>query len=198
MGTHHKARHEQCLCWHGTVRGGELQDSLWPRCIIFLQSYNPNLSETKQSEMQMKQIWWRLGLKGCLDKSNVQRSGGVALFWEESLMVNLITILDKVIDVLLQEYPSSHMWRITFVYGEPRVEDRHLLRNSWSESSTEMLIHGWWWEILLKPCGNLNIFKDEKGREIDGSILLCFEVLWHAWLLMAFIHPSSINFLGIN
>jgi hypothetical protein len=54
------------------------------------------------------------------------RSGGIALFWDESLVVNLITIADKVIDVTVQEDPASALWRISFFYGEPRVEDRHL------------------------------------------------------------------------
>ena len=95
----------------------------------FVQSYHPKLvflSETRQSEEQMQQLRWRLGLKGCLARSCVGRSGGVALFWEESLIVNLVTISDKAIDVSVQECPASPVWRITFIYGEPRVQDRHL------------------------------------------------------------------------
>jgi len=90
----------------------------------FVQSYHPKLvflSETRQSEEQMQQLRWRLGLKGCLARSCVGRSGGVALFWEESLIVNLVTISDKAIDVSVQECPASLVWRITFIYGEPRV-----------------------------------------------------------------------------
>ena len=45
---------------------------------------------------------------------------------EESLRVDLITISNKLIDVQVQDDPSSLPWRITFIYGEPRVEDRHL------------------------------------------------------------------------
>ena len=67
-----------------------------------VRAYNPKLvflSETRQSEDQMRSLRWRLGLKGCLARSCVGRSGGIALFWEESLLVDLITISDKVIDV---------------------------------------------------------------------------------------------------
>ena len=67
-----------------------------------VQSYNPKLvflSETRQSEERMHNLRWRLGLKGCLARSCMGRSGGIALFWDESLLVNLITIADKVIDV---------------------------------------------------------------------------------------------------
>lgn len=95
----------------------------------FLQAYNPKLvflSETRQSEEQMKNLRWRLGLKGCLARSCVGRSGGIALFWKESLLVDLITISNKVIDAAVRECPNSQPWRISFVYGDPRVEDRHL------------------------------------------------------------------------
>jgi len=62
---------------------------------ILVQAYNPQLvfilSDTKQSEEQMKNLLWRLGLKGCLARSCVGRSGGVAVFWE---VVGLVTISD--------------------------------------------------------------------------------------------------------
>jgi hypothetical protein len=94
-----------------------------------VQSYDPKLvflSETRQSEEQLKALRWRLGLKGCLAKSSVGRSGGIALFWDDSLKIDLITITNKLIDVEVQESPSASPWRISFIYGEPRAEDRHL------------------------------------------------------------------------
>ena len=48
-----------------------------------VQSYNPKLvflSETKQSEERKQNLRWRLGLKGCLARSCMGRSGGIALF----------------------------------------------------------------------------------------------------------------------
>lgn len=95
----------------------------------FLQPHDPKLvflSETRQTEEQMKKLRWRLGLKGCLARSCIGKSGGIALFWDESLSVDLITISNKLIDVSVQESPSSPPWRISFIYGEPRAEDRHL------------------------------------------------------------------------
>jgi len=74
----------------------------------------------------MKALRWRLGLKGCLARSCVGRSGGIALFWDESLKVDPITISNKLIDVEILGYPSANPWRISFIYGEPRAEDRHL------------------------------------------------------------------------
>ena len=96
---------------------------------VLVQQHSPKLvflSETRQSEAQIRNLRWRLRLKGCLARSSGGKSGGIALFWEESLVVNLVTISDKAIDVTVQEDPASPTWRITFLYGEPRVEDRHL------------------------------------------------------------------------
>ena len=53
------------------------------------------------------------------------KRGGTALFWDESIIVNLLSMNDRYIDVSLQENPNSPPWRATFIYGEPRVEDRH-------------------------------------------------------------------------
>ena len=43
------------------------------------------------------------------------------------MLVDLITISDRVIDIAVREGPSAPAWRATFVYGEPRAEDRHLM-----------------------------------------------------------------------
>jgi hypothetical protein len=51
-------------------------------------------------------------------------SGGIALFWDESLSVTLLGICNRLIDVQSQENPSDPPWRFSFIYGEPRVEDR--------------------------------------------------------------------------
>lgn len=74
----------------------------------------------------MKLLRWRLGLKGCLARSSIGKSGGIALFWDDTLKVDLITISNKLIDIEVQESPSSTQRRISFIYGEPRAEDRHL------------------------------------------------------------------------
>jgi hypothetical protein len=96
-----------------------------------MQSHNPKLvflSETRQTEKQSKNLRWRLGLKGCLAVGSERRSGGIALFWDESIAVTLLGMCNRLIDVQVQESPSSQPWRMSFVYGEPRVEDRkHML-----------------------------------------------------------------------
>jgi hypothetical protein len=68
---------------------------------------------------------WRLGLKGCLAIDSSGKRGGLALFWDENVQVVLLSIDDRYIDVSIREGPNFVPWRATFIYGEPRVEDRH-------------------------------------------------------------------------
>jgi hypothetical protein len=77
------------------------------------------------SESRDKNLRWRLGLKGCLAVDSRGKLGGLALFWDENIRVDLSAIDDRYIDVSVLEDPLSDPWRATFVYGEPRVEDRH-------------------------------------------------------------------------
>ena len=72
----------------------------------------------------MKNLSWRIGLKGCLAMGSDGNSGGIALFWDETISVKLIGMCNRIIDVTVQECPTSPPFRVTFVYGELRVEDR--------------------------------------------------------------------------
>ena len=102
----------------------------------FVRSLHPKivfLCETRVSSDRVSNLKWILGLHNCLAISSVGLSGGLALFWDESLYVSLLSQGDRHIDVLIKEEPSQAPWRATFVYGEPRVENRYkmwdLLRN---------------------------------------------------------------------
>ena len=59
----------------------------------------------------------------------------MALFWHESVDVHLIEKHRRFIDVHVRESELC-LFRITFVYGEPRTEDRHLM-----------------WELMRMLCG---------------------------------------------
>lgn len=98
--------------------------------------YNPKvvfLSETMISKSRVKNLRWRLGLKYCLAVDSNGKRCGLALFWDEHLQVNLLEIGECFIDVQIMEEPGAEPWRATFVYGEPKVEDRHKM-----------------WEILMR------------------------------------------------
>ena len=48
-------------------------------------------------------------------------------FWDENLDVELLSIGEHHVDVLVKDQDKNLKWRGTFVYGEPRVQDRHLM-----------------------------------------------------------------------
>jgi hypothetical protein len=57
-------------------------------------------------------------------------SGGLALFWHESYVVDIQEITERYIDVHIRTAPNEPLIHATFVYGEPRVEHRHRM---WSQ-----------------------------------------------------------------
>jgi hypothetical protein len=75
-------------------------------------------------------------LRNCLSVDSDGLSGGLALFWDESINVTLLFQGDRYIDVTIKEDPSATPWRATFVYGEPHVDKRK-----------EM------WDVLRGLCG---------------------------------------------
>jgi hypothetical protein len=50
-------------------------------------------------------------------------SGGLAIYWHESLRVDVKEVSARYIDVVVQTSDDAPQWRITCVYGEPRVEN---------------------------------------------------------------------------
>jgi hypothetical protein len=56
----------------------------------------------------------------CLDG----KGGGLALYWSEEIKVNLINYSSHHIDIRIIE-SDAKTWRCTFVYGEPKSQDRH-------------------------------------------------------------------------
>jgi hypothetical protein len=69
----------------------------------------------------------RLGLIGFAGQDSDGLSGGLALFWHESVFVDVKEITARFIDVHIRLSPSEPLWHATFVYGEPRTENRHLM-----------------------------------------------------------------------
>lgn len=53
-----------------------------------------------------------------------EKSGGLAAFWHESIMVQLRKCSDRYICLEVQERGDTPRWSLTFVYGEPGMEDR--------------------------------------------------------------------------
>ncbi|KAE8821732.1 hypothetical protein D1007_00140 [Hordeum vulgare] len=90
------------------------------------------LAETRQPSAKVESLRWKLGLKGFCGVDSDGR-GGLALLWDESLTVTVLESCSRFIDVVVLDQGVGKSWRSTFVYGEPRIENRqrmwdHLVR----------------------------------------------------------------------
>lgn len=83
------------------------------------------LCETRQKADKVRRLRNRLGLRGFAGLDSVGMSGGLALFWHESVHVEIIDINERYIDAYVRLSVNDPIWHVTFVYGEPRVEHRH-------------------------------------------------------------------------
>ena len=92
-----------------------------------MQSHSPNfvfLCETRQKASKMRKIRRRLGLQGYEGVDSNGMSGGLALYWHDSCQVILLGKYDRYIDVAGRTDANGEQWRLTGIYGEPRVENR--------------------------------------------------------------------------
>ena len=110
------------------------------------------LSETKMDEGRLEWLRWKLGLMNMVVKNCEGQSGGLALFWRNS--VNLAAGLKSRyhIDATITQ-PDGLQWRFTGIYGEPRAEKREatwkLLRTIKHHSKLPWICAGDFNEILL-------------------------------------------------
>lgn len=114
-----------------------------------VKSHSPTivfLCETRQSVSKMKRYRARLGLQGFDGVDSNGNSGGLALYWHESLTVEVKFSNARCIDAVVNAGPDVPPWRLTCVYGEPRVEYRHLmwslLKNMCASSDLPWLVVG--------------------------------------------------------
>jgi hypothetical protein len=115
------------LCWN--CRGIGLSRTVHELSAL-VRANSPSLvflCETRNSGSRVENLRWRLGLKNCITFDSEGRSGGLALFCHDSVVVNLIEKNFRYIDVSTRVGPDDPWFRITFVYGEPRTENRHLM-----------------------------------------------------------------------
>uniref|UniRef100_A0A453EDJ8 Endonuclease/exonuclease/phosphatase domain-containing protein n=1 Tax=Aegilops tauschii subsp. strangulata TaxID=200361 RepID=A0A453EDJ8_AEGTS len=107
------------------------------------------LRETRQASEKVEKLKWRLGMRGFCGVGSDGLSGGLALFWDESLQVTVLDSCARYIDVLVDDDSNGTRWRATFVYGEPRVENRHLM---WDHLSRLRAVSQVPWLV----CGDFN------------------------------------------
>jgi hypothetical protein len=102
---------ESHMCWNcrAVGRSSTVQD-----LVRLVQVRNPKiikiifLSETKQSDERVKNLRWRrLDLKNCLTVEKEGIAGGLALLWDNSVVVDLQTLGERHIDILIRAVENS-------------------------------------------------------------------------------------------
>ncbi|KAL5558507.1 hypothetical protein UlMin_034718 [Ulmus minor] len=121
----------------------------------YVQQYSPPLvflSETLCSKSQMKRWRIKLGYTGMLIWEKEGRSGGLCLFWSDTVSVQLLSGSKGHIDVLVTSHNYT-CWRFTGLYGSPDTSLRNqfwnLLKRLADSSSLPWLCGGDLNEILF-------------------------------------------------
>jgi hypothetical protein len=85
--------------------------------------------ETKINSKRTEKLCNALGFSSSFAMSSIGLSGGIGLFWNSEITVDLKSFNSNHIDVLVQPRDGGAQWRFTGFYGEPRRENRHI---SWT------------------------------------------------------------------
>lgn len=94
-----------------------------------VQTHRPKMvfiAETRQNQFSVQSMKLRLGLRRCFIVDGCGKGGGLALFWDESINVDLKSYNMRHIDSVITEN-NGEQWRATLVYGEPKAQDRHMM-----------------------------------------------------------------------
>ena len=162
-----------CIVWNCRGAGNT---STGRDLVAHTRAHSPSmifLCETRHNKEKMYRLCNRVGLRGFEGVSSNGRSGGLALFWHESMYVDVQEANERLIDVYLRVSPDKPLWRATFVYGEPRVENRHMmwdkLKGLHAQSALPWVIIGDFNEAIWdfehqseppRPLGQRIIFRD--------------------------------------
>lgn len=127
-----------CLAWN--CRGIGNAATVRDLCALVKEASSQIvfLCETRQPVEKVRRLRNRLGLRGFEGVSSDGMRGGLALFWHESVLSEIKGVNERYIDAYVRLSRDSPQWHVSFVYGEPRVENRHHmweLLNSLSHSS---------------------------------------------------------------
>jgi hypothetical protein len=113
------------LAWN--CRGLDLPRTV-QELVQLVRTYRPRLffiSETRTGEKKIKDLRWRLGLRNCITQLGKGKGAGIALYWDESIKLKVLSAGPRYIDVLINDVEKDRKWRGTFVYGEPKSSERH-------------------------------------------------------------------------
>jgi hypothetical protein len=117
------------LIWNSRGLGRPATVQELERLVHTHKPKNLFISETRQNKEYVEGLRWRLGLKHVITFKDEGKGGGLALFWHESVHVDLFKMGARLFDVTIHNLSAGNKWRCTFVYGEPRTHERH---NMWN------------------------------------------------------------------
>jgi hypothetical protein len=86
------------------------------------------ISETKQQRDRVRNLKVRLGLNNCFIVHGEGKGGGLALYWHDEIKIGILSYGLHHIDTIIWDGEHHAGWRGTFVYDEPRMQDR---KNMW-------------------------------------------------------------------
>lgn len=108
--------------------------------------------ETQVGKKRVEGLTRTLGFHGCYAVDSVGRSGGLGVFWKDSVDFRMLRYSSRHIDgeVYIQGKPP---WRLTCIYGEADRSNRHntwqLMRDIKGESALPWCCIGDYNEILM-------------------------------------------------
>lgn len=95
------------------------------------------LSETKLDERRIKHFKWVLGMKEMVIKDCKGKSGGLAMFWKDTVKAELHNFSKYHIDIEIIEY-DNFRWRFTGIYGEPASDKKERTFNLLRDLSAQL------------------------------------------------------------
>jgi hypothetical protein len=85
------------------------------------------LSETRQHKNRVSNLRFRFGYSHGFVVDGVGKGRGLGLFWDDSVKIDILSYDLHHIDCIVWSNDLQEPWHTTFVYGEPKVRERHLM-----------------------------------------------------------------------
>jgi hypothetical protein len=107
--------------------------------------------ETQVSKERVEGLKSSLGFDNAFAVSSTGRSGGLGMYWNNNIHIQILPYSRYHIDAILSEN-GGDPWRITAVYGEAQVQDRYktwdMLKSIKTTSSLPWMCIGDFNEVL--------------------------------------------------
>nr|XP_023874998.1 uncharacterized protein LOC111987509 [Quercus suber] len=150
------------IAWNCRGLGNPRTVSTLQKAVLEEDSTLVFLMETKLKTEEMAEIKHQLERKQGLIVPSVRRSGGLALLWKDSMLVDVQTYSQNHIDVIVMEENGNKKWRFTGFYGHPETSKR--------EESWRLLVNLSTMSDLPWVCmGDFNEIRHRGGKEGGGE-----------------------------